>query len=130
MSRKKKSDHEGNGVHNGTAVADPPQNAPPPAPDKPPDEKEKPAPNGPTKSFACPVTGGTIEAAIWAKEIQVEGRSVTVYSVTIHKSYRTDLGEWKHTGYLRGSELHVAIRLLERAETFILDMRTTDDPPF
>ncbi len=86
--------------------------------------------NRPVKTFSCPVSGATLEAAIWGKEIQAEGRTFTVYNVTISKSYKNDLGEWKHTNYLRGSELHVAVRLLSRCETWILDMRTEEDPPF
>ncbi len=88
--------------------------------------------NGPTKCFRCPVQGGgIIEVAVWGKEIEVDRRKIQVYSITLHKSFKHEVsGDWKHTNYLRGSEIHVATRLMERAEAFILDQRTTEDPPF
>jgi hypothetical protein len=135
---KKRTKPEENGVHtNGTAVMDPPGEKPPdlptpeviPAP-QPQVPQGKAEPNRPTKCFSCPVSGGTVEAAVWGKEITIDGRVVTVYSVTISKVWRTELGEWKNSNYLRGSELHVARRLLERCEVFILDLRTDEDPIF
>src|SRR5688572_27109789 len=93
--------------------------------DPPTEEKYRPV-----KSFSCPVNGGAVEVAVWGKVIQIDGKDVTVYSVTIHKSYKNELGEWKHTSYLRGSECHVACRLLERAAGFTLDARTEESSPF
>lgn len=130
MARKpKKTDDEPspNGTHAPTAVAEAPapqaataQNSQPPPEPK----------NGPVKSYSCPVNGGTIEVAIWGKQIKVDDREITVYSATITKNFRNELGEWKHTNFLRGTEIAVAIRLLDRAATFMIDVRTEEVPEF
>ena len=59
----------------------------------------------------------------------LDGKTFTVYSATLRKSYKTDDG-WKNTQFFRGSELFVARHLLELAEKWILDQRTEADPPF
>jgi hypothetical protein len=133
MARKKKDNEAPEQVSEATPVAEqavatqpvPSANG---TPENPPGEEVK---NRPDKCFSCPVSGeGVIEVAVWGKEIQIEDRQVRVYSVTLHKSYKTELGDWKHTNYLRGAEIHVAQRLLERAEAFILDQRTDEEPSF
>lgn len=94
-----------------------------------PGPKEEPK-SRPTKSFSYPAGGGAyIEASVWPKKIQYEGREVTVYSVTCRKTYTQD-GEYKHTQFFRGSEVYIVVRALERASEWILDQRVEEAPAF
>lgn len=117
MARKRKEEGstttvESNGV--------PQQPFPPP-----PTEPE----HRPCKNFTCEVgSGAFMEAAIWAKEVKVHDKTVMVYSATVQKNYRAG-EEWNHTPQIRGSEIHVALHVLQLAERWILSQRTEEDPP-
>jgi hypothetical protein len=88
--------------------------------------------NRPCKTFSCAAAAGVyVEASIWPKVIKIDDRDVTVYSTTLRKSYRREGdGTWGNTNFLRGSEIPVAVHVLSLAATWIMQQRTTEDPPF
>lgn len=119
-TRKKDAEPE---APNGQAAA--PVQAVAPAPE-PAEDK-----NRPVKTFSCPAGGGVyVEASVWPKEIQIEGKAVTVYNVTCRKSYKKDDGGYGNTQFFRGSEVPIAVHVLELAARWILSQRTDEDPPF
>ena len=90
----------------------------------------EPVTNRPCKSFSCAISAGVYaEASIWPKSLQLDGRELVVYSVTVRKNYKTDDG-WRNTQFFRGSELFIIRHLMESAEKWILAARTDEDPPF
>lgn len=107
--------------------------------DKPPEQTqpEKPAetngePNRPNKTFSLPAGNGVwIEAACWPKVLKFDGQDVTVYSVTVRKSWKdAPSGEWKNSQFFRTSELFLVQYVLKQAEEWVLSMRVQVDPPF
>ncbi len=88
----------------------------------------------PVETFSVPCGGGAyVQASVWGKQIEYEGRSITVYSVTVRKSYKdATTGEWKNTNSFRGSELYCVQHVLTCAGTWVLNARTTtsSDIPF
>lgn len=105
------------------AVVNPtPQNSPP----------EPTNGNHPVETFSVPCGNGAyIQASVWGKQIQYEGRMITVYSVTVRKSYKdTTTQEWKNTQSFRGSELYCVHHVLSCAGTWIMNQRTESSCPF
>jgi hypothetical protein len=100
------------------------QVAPPPA-----DVEVPPEPvNGtkPVETFSVSCGGGAyVQCSIWGKQIEYEGRTITVYSVTVRKSYKDQSGEWKNMHSFRGSELYCLHHVLHCANQWILNARTT-----
>ena len=89
----------------------------------------QPVNNRPSKPFSCSICSGVFaEASVWPRTIQFEGKDVVVYSVNVRKNYKAEDGTWKHTTYFRGNELAVVRFLLEAAEKWILQRRTTEEP--
>lgn len=91
--------------------------------------------NKPVETFSVPCGGGAyVQASIWGKQIEYDGSPLTVYSVTVRKSYRDGTTqEWKNTNSFRGSEIYCVQHVLTLASTWILNARTTTastDIPF
>lgn len=140
MARNRTKKPDDHAESNGVATEPPPTDNPPETNGTPPENgtNQPTEQNGttagtnrPCKTFSCPVVGGvTVEAAIWPRQTTVDQKAVTVYSATLRKGYRKDDGTYGNTTFLRGSEIHVAVHVLTLAETWIMQQRTTDDPPF
>ncbi len=132
MARKRKTREDAteqtpaDGLQEGVAVDEPSANGHAAPPDQPPAESV----NRPCKAFSCAISAGVYaEASIWPRELTMDGKTFTVYSVTCRKNYRTDDG-WRNTSFWRGSELFILRYLLEAAERWIVGQRTEEDPPF
>jgi hypothetical protein len=98
--------------------------APPPADVEVPPEPQ----NGtkPVETFSVTCGGGAyVQCSIWGKQIEYDGRTITVYSVTVRKSYKDQAGEWKNMHSFRGSELYCVHHVLHCASQWILAARTT-----
>ena len=73
-------------------------------------------PKAPIKEFRA----GTVRAAIWRNEDEVEGRTMARHSVRIEKRYRdkrTD--EWRTSDYFFANDLPRLCLVAERAFEFI-----------
>lgn len=70
--------------------------------------------NKPEKVFRI----GQVSASIFAREVELEGGTRTLRSVSIQKRYR-DGDDWKYTNSLNLSELPPALRCLELAQRYI-----------
>ena len=147
MGRKRNKPDEApeNGVHaSGTAVAEPPTEAPAPEPqqgarDASPagEPAAKPAaPNRPAASFAAYSDRTTrIEVAVWAKKVTVSEREeYTQYTLTLSRSWQKG-GNWQGNAAFRAHDVPVLLFLVERAYHWCVAQRTTvtigDEPlPF
>jgi hypothetical protein len=134
MARRKKDDGaEATAV---TAVVEaPPEQSgthvPPVVPESAAPAQTGPVTNRPVKAIKVPVGDGTwIEGNIWPREITLDGKVVTVYSVTIGKTYRGEDEEYRHTGSFRGSEIPVVQFVLGCCAEWILAQRKEEDPTF
>lgn len=131
-TRKKKSEDPGAAA----AVAEPPAeaNGTPAEPTAAAPASPGPvggAQNRPVKSVAVSAGGDVrVEGSIWPREVTLDGRTVTAYSVTVRKTYRGEDGEYRHTTSFRGSELHLVQYVLGRCSDWILDQRREEDPAF
>jgi hypothetical protein len=131
MPRKKRSPDEdpsqqasANGVQEGVAVA----TAPPDGNQAPTDAPPEAVTNRPCKSFSAAISAGVYaEASIWPRELTMDGKTFTVFSVTCRKNYKTDDG-WRNTQFFRGSELFILRHLLEAAERWIVAQRVEENP--
>lgn len=143
MARRKKGDGDAPAETNGVATEFPPENAATGTAEAPPEvttDTARAAPtetsgttetNRPCKTFSCAAAANVyVEASVWPKVIKIDEKDVTVYSATVRKSYRRDDGTWGNTNFLRGSEIPVAVHVLTLAATWIMQQRTTEDPPF
>lgn len=66
-----------------------------------------------------------VSAAVWANEYTdpKDGRTFTVYNVTVEARWRDALGEWKSGKSFRGSQLYALLYCLQRASDWICEQR-------
>ena len=119
MSRKKDT-QIATGETNGTAVVEP---VTPVASTLPLSVKQDSPGDKPFLKFGPYPTnekGATLSAAIWRKEVMVEGGElVTVYSIALTRTYFDKDNLPKSSGSIRAAELPLAILLLEKCENFL-----------
>lgn len=71
-----------------------------------------------------------VAAAVWANEVTVEGRTFTVYNVTVESRWRDVSGEWKSGKQFRSSQLPTLIYCLQRAFEWACAQRDPNGSPF
>lgn len=127
MTKRRRTEPSTNGV----AVLDPPVE-PIQAPQEPetPPQPSKPRPIHKIGPVPCD-KNSSAEVAIWANEVTLDdGRTFTVYNVTIHGSWRDADGTWKPLKSFRGAHLHVLLYCLQRANDWIISQRDPTECPF
>jgi hypothetical protein len=122
MARKKQPE---NGQVTATAETGPPGDAQEPA------QPEQTSVNQPAFQVGPIPTSKTeaVSVAVWGNVIQVDGREVTVYSVTAECRYQAD-GQWKSGRSFKGSQIYALQYGLQRASDWILAQRDPSDVPF
>lgn len=78
-------------------------------------------------------SGSYIEVAVWQNEIEVNGKSVTVYAVSFSRSYK-DNGKFKKSQSLRVQDIPVLQYALGKAYDWIMSQKhdrdeTPDEAP-
>jgi len=59
---------------------------------------------------------GTVAAAIWENQMNINGRAVTVLKATVQRRYKDkNSGEWKSSGSFGRNEIPLAIFCLQKA---------------
>ena len=64
--------------------------------------------SGPVKKFSA----GSVSAALWENEANVDGRKVTMLKATIDRRYRDSAGTWKSSNSFSRNEIPLAIYCL------------------
>ena len=132
MPRKKKET---------TMSTDPPAESPPEIPmspgdsvvtDVPPPEANGEAKKQPVFKVGPIATDRTnaVSVAVWANEIEADGRTFTVYNLTVEARWRDAAGEWKSGKQYRGSQVYALIYCLQRASDWICSQRDPQQTPF
>lgn len=79
----------------------------------------------PDKEFRA----GAISAAIWTKNVMVDGRQARQDTVRVQKRYRDGRsGEWRTTTYFRPDDLPKLILVVSRAYEHVM-LREIDETP-
>ena len=58
---------------------------------------------------------GQVAAAIWANDVEVKGRTVTILKVTVQRRYKDQDGNWQSSGSFSRNEIPLAIHCLQKA---------------
>lgn len=74
------------------------------------------------KRFHYRLPGGWLHLCVWDKVVQIEGFPVTVYDVTMQRSYK-EKGRRQWTTFLREADLPVAAVALQEASFWLHDLR-------
>ncbi len=141
MPRKKKETQQMDPSTNGTAVLEPPTETNPETTspgdtvvtDSPPPEV-----NGTTEKRHLVFKVGPIptdrtnavSVAVWANEVEADGRTFTVYNLTVEARWRDASGEWKSGKQFRGSQVYALVYCLQRASDWICAQRDPQQAPF
>jgi hypothetical protein len=72
----------------------------------------------------------SVECALWDNEIEVNGKQITTYNVTISRSYRDDKGEWHKNLNFRPQDLPPLLALLARAYFRVIQEKATNGADF
>ncbi len=130
MARKKK-DNPMETEANGTATAEAPPETTESRTDPPPEggngEKRHPV----FKVGPIPTDrNNAVSVAVWANEIEADGRTFTVYNLTCEARWRDASGEWKSGRQYRGSQVYALMYCLQRASDWICAQRDPQQSPF
>jgi len=83
----------------------------------------KPEKKKPVQSFGPYGTGSAlIEVAVWSNEIESDGRTVEVFSVSVTRSYKQG-DVWKRSSSFRVQDLPVVQYGLGKAYAYLMDQK-------
>lgn len=66
-------------------------------------------------------SAGSVHAAIWENELNVNGRKVKALKATLERRYKDASGGWKSSSSLGRTEIPLAMLVLQRAFEYIID---------
>ncbi len=136
MPRKKKETPM-DPLTNGTAVLDTPPETTAPTEGIPDNPSPPPAVGGGEKHHPVFKVGpiptdknNAVSVAVWANEFETDGRTFTVYNLTVEARWRDASGEWKSGKQFRGSQIYALVYCLQRASDWICAQRDPQQAPF
>lgn len=65
---------------------------------------------------------GSVSAALWENEIQVNGRPTTLLKATIERRYKDATGTWKSSCSFSRNEIPLAVHCLQKAFEKIVEL--------
>ena len=82
--------------------------------------------NGQTTLPVAKFKAGTVAAAVWENQMNINGKSITVLKATVQRRYKDkSSGEWKSSGSFGRNEIPLAIFCLQKALEKIIDNQNT-----
>jgi len=66
---------------------------------------------------------GSVSAALWENEIQVNGRPTTLLKATIERRYKDAAGNWKSSCSFSRNEIPLAVHCLQKAFEKIVELQ-------
>jgi hypothetical protein len=79
--------------------------------------------SGPVKKFSA----GSVSAALWENEANVDGRKVTMLKATIDRRYKDSTGAWKSSSSFSRNEIPLAVYCLQKAFEAMIEERGEED---
>jgi hypothetical protein len=70
---------------------------------------------------------GQVSAAIWEKEVSVNGRTVTMLKATVERRYKDRDGQWKSSASFSRNEIPLAIFCLQKSFEHIIESQQDDE---
>jgi hypothetical protein len=64
---------------------------------------------------------GQVAAAIWANDVEVKGRTVTILKATVQRRYKDKDGNWQSSGSFSRNEIPLAIYCLQKSFEKIIE---------
>ena len=64
---------------------------------------------------------GQVAAAIWANDVEVKGRTVTILKATVQRRYKDKEGNWQSSGSFSRNEIPLAIHCLQKSFEKIIE---------
>ena len=82
--------------------------------------------NGQTTLPVAKFKAGTVAAAVWENQMNVNGKAITVLKATVQRRYKDNgSGEWKSSGSFGRNEIPLAIFCLQKALEKIIDKQNS-----
>ena len=69
---------------------------------------------------------GQVAAAIWANDVEVKGKTVTILKATVQRRYKDRDGNWQSSGSFSRNEIPLAIYCLRKAFEKIIEAQQED----
>ena len=67
---------------------------------------------------------GQVAAAVWANDVEVKGRTVTILKATVQRRYTDKDGNWQSSGSFSRNEIPFAIHCLQKAFDKIIEKQS------
>jgi len=68
---------------------------------------------------------GQVAAAIWANDVEIKGRTVTILKATVQRRYKDKDGNWQSSGSFSRNEIPLAIHCLQKAFEQIVETQNS-----
>ena len=69
---------------------------------------------------------GQMASAVWANEMEVKGRTVTILKATVQRRYKDREGNWQSSQSFARNEIPLAIHCLQQAFEKIIETQHED----
>jgi hypothetical protein len=67
---------------------------------------------------------GDVSASVWSKTVQYKGKPLTLYSVSVERSYKDAGGSWRYTRSFDADDLGKLVTVAHRAAEYINGLRS------
>jgi hypothetical protein len=64
---------------------------------------------------------GQLSSALWANDVTVSGRKVTILKATVERRFKDANGEWRSSGSFSRNEIPLAVYCLQKAFEAIIE---------
>jgi len=67
---------------------------------------------------------GQVSTALWENEIEVKGKTITIFKATVQRRYKDHDGNWQSSGSFSRNEIPLAIYCLQKAFDKIIETQS------
>ena len=69
---------------------------------------------------------GQVSSAVWANDVTVSGRKVTILKATVERRFKDANGEWRSSGSFSRNKIPLAIYCLQKAFEKIIERQQAE----
>ncbi len=80
-----------------------------------------------TQQPAANFRAGTITAAVWENDIEINGNQIKALRTSVERRFRTKEGQWKSSSTFSRNDIPLAIHCLQKAFDFMVERNSNKE---